>query len=295
MFNEFQLAAIISKKNQSELLQIPLAPELRASLSDEWKSQYDTFVTEIEEIIFEPGFQPGSDERFRILGYELPDWLATEDCTSIPDLEEVRNNEAQMNRIKGIAAFVRNEHNEDLILFQNFIRSQVIQPKLSLSWDLGTFRRIAHPGLMLGKKLSAVYQLSEQKLLFHSFYNVNIFLPLSEYFRPASEEDIRRILRHDLFLPEDVDASATNPSQWFRTRFAMLERSGILDEYTAIDIELRATECKIPIQLSEDKSQIIFPSGKPAAKKLLQFLNEERFVGPVTGTLFETNSKKEID
>ena len=289
MFKEFQLAAIVKKKNQSDLLQIPLFPELRTTLAGEWKGQYDTFANEIEEIDFEPGYKPEPSERFCIQGYELPDWLATEDYTSISDLEDVRNNESQMNSIKGITAFARTECNEDLILFQRFMRSQVIRPSRTLFWDRNTFRRIADPGLTLGKKLSAVYQMAEQKLLFSSFYNVNTFLPLSEYFRPASEEDIRRILSHNLFIPEDIEASATNPSQWFRTQFAMLERSGILDAYTAIYLEQHS---KIPIQLSEDKQRIVFPSSKPAAKKLLQFLNENIFPGPITDELFETNSKK---
>ena len=294
MFKEFQLAAISKENDQFALLQIRVNKKLHNDLANKWKLQYDSFIDQIEKIDYQPDYKLEQHERFYIQGYELPDWLATENYSSISDLQAVSDNELQMSRIKGVAAFVRNDSNDNLILFQRFYPSQVIRSNNNLFLDSGTFRRIDSSGLRLGGKLSAVYRSAEQKLLFQSYHNVNTFLPLSEYFRPASEADIRRILDHDLFLPEDLEASVMDfvNQQWFRTRFALLERSGILDDCTAINVELRAEACKIPIELSDDKEKIIFPSDKQEAKKLLQFLNQDVFRGPVTDELFETNSKK---
>ena len=152
-----------------------------------------------------------------------------------------------------------------------------------------------NPGFTLANYLSAVYQPSERKLLFRSFYNVDKFLPLSEYFRPASEEEIREILSHELFDPENLEESATNPSQLFRTKFALLKRSNVLDKFTAREIENRAKGFGVPIQLSEDNEKIVFPSKKSDALKLLRFLNEEFFRGAVTGIPYITNSKRKMD
>jgi hypothetical protein len=48
----------------------------------------------------------------------------------------------------------------------------------------------------------------------------------------------------------------------------------------------------IEIDSSTGEDRIIFPSEKAPAKKLLQFLNEEIYIGAITDTLYETNSKR---
>ena len=295
MFNNFHLAAIIPKRTYTDLLQIPLSGKLQRKLSENWQSQYNAFVNEIQEIKFEPGYKPEDHERFCEFDYKLPEWLAKENSLTVSSLGRIDNSEIQMNRIKGTVAFARNERDEELMMFQNFRRSQIIKTGLSGILSGDTYTNIEHPGLMLGDKLSAVYQSAGRKLLFHSFFNVNIFLPLSEHFRPASEKDIQRILNHERLDPEDPNALATDPSRWFRTRFAMLERSNVLDRFTALDIRWRSKEYDVPIQLSEDKEKVIFPSDRSDAKKLLQFLNDEIFRGPVTGDLYETNSKRKVN
>ena len=294
MLRNFHLTVIIRKRTQTDLLQIPLSDELQHALSRDWHCQYDAFVNDIRELPFESGYKPEDHERFCELEYKLPEWLEEESSLTISSLGKIDNSETQMKGIKGIVAFARNESDEELIMFQNFRSYQIIGRRRTVILSGATYTNIEKPGLILGDKLSAVYQSTERKLLFDNFYNTNLFLPLSEYFKPASEKDIRRILSHEKLDPEDSGVLATNPNQWFRTRFAMLERSGVLDQYTARDIQSRSVGYNVSIQLSADEKKIVFPSDKSAAKRLLQFLNEEIFRGAVTGGLFETNSKKEI-
>ena len=295
MLNNFHLAAITRKRTQKDVLQIPLSDELQGNLSENFWSQYKTFVDGIEEIDFDPIYQPEEHERFCVYEYELPNWLVEKNSRTISFLEKVPHDETQMHIIKATAAFAQNERDEELILFQNFTPSQVIHTGLTLIRDEITYTRMRHPGLVIGKKLSAVYHTVERKLLFHSFYNVNIFLSLSDYFKEASEQDIREILSHKRLAPENVDALAIDANQWFKKRFAILKRSGILDKLTPLDIRWRSKEYGVLIQLSEDNEKIVFPSDKSAAKKLLQFLNDEIFRGSATGDLYETNSKKKVD
>ena len=295
MLINFHLAAIVPKKTQIDLLQIPLSDELQGRFAENWQSQYDTFFDEIQEINFDPGYKPEDHERFCVLDYELPEWLAKETSIDASSLDKIDKSERQMDRIRGIMALAQNEHEEELMLFQNFRRYQIIKPGLSAVLGDNTYTKIEHPGLMLGEKLSAVYHSIGRKLLFHSFHNVNMFLPLSDHFRPASEDEIREILSHELFAAEELDVLAKDPSQWFRTRFALLKHSGILNEVTALKIETRSKGYDVPIQLSEDNEKIVFPSNKSDAKKLLQFLNEEIFRGAVTDELYKTNSKTKMN
>ena len=70
----------------------------------------------------------------------------------------------------------------------------------------------------------------------------------------------------------------------------MLRDSEVLDRYTAHEIADHAQGYELDIQVLGN--QIVFPAERAAAKRLLQFLNEERFRGAITDTLYETNSKR---
>lgn len=293
MLNNFQLTATIKQGNQQSLVRIPLHQDLQRTLAEKWQNQLSAFVDNAQEIDFNAGYQPEQHERFCLQDHELPDWLGNESSQTIQNLPPINNNEALVDSIKAIVAFARNDVDAEVMLFQNFTRSHVIQPGSFLFLQNNTYESTERPGLSLESKLSAVYLPANRKLLFHNFRTVNTFLPLAELYEDASEELVREVLAHDLLAPTDVNALATETSQWFRKRFSMLKDSGVLDQYTAAQISERSHGYDIEIEVADSK--IVFPADKPAAKKLLQFLNEELFRGPITETLYETNSKREAD
>lgn len=293
MLENFQLAAIIKEGRHDRLLRIPLHQGLQDDLAEIWESQFDAFLDDVQEIEFNPGYQPEEHELFRLPEYELPDWLAHENSQSVADLDAITDREDLLQAIKGIVAFARHDEGEEVILFQNFSRSHVIRPGRFLFLQNDTYEMARGPGLTLNSKLSAVYWVEDGTLHFHNFRTVNTFLPLADFYEEASEQEIREVLAHDLLSPEDPNALASGANQWFRKRFAMLRDSGILDQYTAQQIADHSEGYEVDIQTNGGR--IVFPAEKHAAKKLLQFLNEELFRGPITETLYETNSKREAD
>lgn len=293
MLENFQLAVLVKQVGQSRLLRVPLHQALQQSLAETWETQYGAFVNDVLEIGFNAGYQPEEHERFCLQDYELPEWLANENSQSVPDLDPINHNEALIDTIKGVVAFARNEDGNELILFQNFSRSHVIHPGRFLFLQNNTYGTTQRPGLTLDGRLSAVYLAADDKLLFQNFRTVNTFLPLATFYEEASEQEIREVLEHDLLASEDVDALSTNANQWFRKRFAMLRDSGVLDQYTAGQIQQRSNGYDVDIRTAQGK--IVFPADRREAKKLLQFLNEELFRGAITETLYETNSKREAD
>ena len=291
MLENFQLVAIVRQGGNTRLLRIPLHQGLQDELATTWTEQYDAFMATEDEIDFDAGYQPEEDERFRLSNYDLPDWLSEEDSQSVLALSAITNDDALLDAAKAIVAFARNDNGEELILFQNFNRSHVIRPGRFLFLQNNTYETTQRAGLTLDSKLSAVYTPTDGKLLFHNFRIVNTFLPLADFYQEASEQQIREVLGHRLLAPEDADVLATDANQWFRKRFAMLRDSGILDNYSAKTLQARSKGYDVSIQIS--KGKIVFPAEKVAAKKLLQFLNEELFRGAISDTLFETNSKRE--
>ncbi len=293
MLENFQLAAIVRQAGHTRLLRIPLHQALQAQLAEAWWTQYKAFVNNVDEIEFNAGYTPEAHERFRLSDYQPPDWLSKEDSQSAGDLDAITNDDALLDATRGLVAFARDDDGAEVVLFQNFSRSHVIRPGRFLFLQNNTYETTERPGLTLDTKLSAVYHPADQRLLFHSFRTVNTFLPLAEFYEEASEQQIREILGHKLLAAEDADALAVDSNQWFRKRFAMLRDSGVLENYSAKQIQARSKGYDVEVRVS--KGAIVVPAERVAAKKLLQFLNEELFRGAITETLYETNSKREAD
>lgn len=293
MFRDFQLAAIVGKGANVRLLRVPMHQALQETLAESWWVQYEAFLRDTQEIDFDAGYHAEEHERFRLEGYELPGYLAEQDRASIAELDAITNDDQSLDITRGLLAFVRSDEGEELLLFQNFSRSHVIRPGRFLFLQNHTYETTQRPGLTLADKLSAVFLPDEQKLLFHNFRTVNSFLPLAEFYSEASEQQIREVLEHDIFEPEDAGALAVDAPQWFRKRFAMLRDSGVLDTYSADQIRERSAGYEVTVTVQN--GSIFFPAERPEAKKLLQFLNEELFRGAITETLYETNSKREAD
>lgn len=293
MLDNFQLAAITRIDGRMCLRRIPLHQKLQDALAESWQEQYEAFFADIQEIGFNAGYQPEEHERFYLTDFVLPDCMAGETSQSVADLDEIGKDEAALDAVKGMVAFARDGQGQEVLLFQNFSRAHVIRPGTFLLLRNHTYEASENPGLTLDKKLSAVYLPSPGKLFFQSFRTVNTFLPLADFYEEASEQEIQKVLAHERLAPVNAVVTATESNQWFRKRFAMLRDSGVLDKYTAAQIKKRSNGYDVEIQIKQGK--IVFPAEKPAAKKLLQFLNEELFRGAITETLYETNSKREAD
>ena len=293
MLRNFHLAAITKVRSQIHLLQIPLHQKLGRDLATSWKAQHDTFVDNVEEVDFSAGYNLEEHQRFRLSDYEAPEWLARENSQTIEHLDPIAKDDRLIEEIKGTVAMARDIHGEEIALFQNFTKSKVIKPGTFLFLKGSTYRSIEHPGLTLGGALSAAYYPERRKLLFNNFRSVNTFLPLADLYQEASEQEIKEVLCHPILVPEDLETTTTSADQWFRKRFAMLKDSGILDSYSVVEIQSQSLKHGVAIDILNGR--IVFPAAKAEAKKVLQFLNEELYHGPITQTLYETNSKKKAE
>lgn len=293
MLDNVHLVAVTRIGQDTNLLHIPLHQSLQRQLADELTAQRDAFSEGMEEVAFDAGYTPDEHERFRLENYDSPSWLVDTTSRTVARLESVSNDEDNVERIKGIAVFAIEEEGHEVVLFQNFSRSHVIKPGRFLFLQNNTYESSTRPGLTLDSKLAAILWPADGKLLFRNFRITNTFLPLTDFYEEASEHQIREVLNHEMIVAEDVDALVAGANQWFRKRFAMLRDSKILDDYSVSEIVEHSQGYEVHIQVDDDR--IVFPAEKLAAKRLLQFLNEEIFRGAISEKLFETNSKREAD
>ena len=292
MINDFHLVMVVRNPKRTMLLRIPRHQGLQDQLKESWISDFELMVYELDQIDFRAGYNLKNHQCFRFMSFDLPSWISKHNSITVMSIPEIGRSLETYYSIQGTLAFTKNELGEELILFQNFSRSRVIDPGRFVHIQGETHRINEHHGILLDQKLSAVSLPQERKLLFRNFRAVNSYLPVFEFYRKASEREIRELLNHGILAAENPNTWATEANQWFRTRLLQLKDSGILDRYTAMELKNRSEGFNVPIQVVNDK--LVLPSDRVSAKKILQFLNEEIFKGAVTNTLYESISKNPI-
>ncbi len=297
MLENLHLVALLKERNQLTLRRIPLVGELQATLTEQWQDQLDEFLREAEEVHFDPGYTPEAHERFSLQAFVLPEVVAAESSGSVRLLDPINMQGAEPFLIRAILGFARQGDGSEIVLAQSFSKSHIIRPGQFLFLTRDTFETSNAPALSLRDHLTAVYYPAEQKLLFKNYRATNAIFSLVDFYKEATEEDIKAILSHDKLAPVDADALAKGASQWFCKRFALLKDSEVLEQYAVAQIVQHSNGYDLDIQIDNATGQdrIVFPAEKAPAKKLLQFLNEELFRGSITERLFETNSKRIAD
>ena len=292
MLQDFSIMAIIEQQGQTELKRFPLSDDLSKLIPSQWWRHYQKFITEKDEKEFIPSYTPDEHECARIRPYkDLPDCLKRTNSGNTEDIEEILINDIPSNSIKGLVAFAH-YNNYELMLFQNVAARQIIRPGGILHSPLepNIYGSIQGKAIGLENKIRAIYFPEEKKLLFDSYHIVKTFLPLSGVYDEASDQEIIKILDHDLFECVDSRMVAGIATSSIRRNFTQFKKSGRLNSFHVTDIEQGASEHNFDIQICNGK--IVFPTDKNQIIDLLNFLNEKIFRSAITQELSQTNSMR---
>src|SRR5688572_26423959 len=71
VLEDFQLGAIAGQ----HLYRIPMHRGLQNTLANTWQAQLNTFLAEVDEVDFDPGYNPDPHELFRLARFDLPAFL----------------------------------------------------------------------------------------------------------------------------------------------------------------------------------------------------------------------------
>lgn len=293
MLTSFHLGAIAKRGNSFSIRRVPLAQNIQTELQQEWSSQYNSFSQRSTDVEFSLGYGLEDDQVFLLEDFPAPPWLLHPTTVEFPDINKLETGASSLREVRGLAGFTSHSEHGPLILFQNFTASRVIRPRSYLILTSDTFSSTDNSVIRLDTQLSAVYRMSTRQLRMLNYRVVNTFLPLDENFREATANEIRQVLQHPSLRTSDADKWASEDSQWFRKRFAMLKTSTVLDDYSVEVLRERGGVHSVDVDVVDGR--IEFPDDKPSAKKLLQLLTEELFLGAISGDLYETNSKKKAD
>ncbi len=252
-----------------------------------------TKLTEKQPKTFTGSYSPLDDETLCIQNFVLSDDLK-EAFRNPVMVESFFPNKTDMQDIKAVCiGYCENTGNDEKLIggFQKFRKDQYIaKDKIRLLFDKTTFKQDRRIGIAISDYIDCLYD--GVNLIFNSYYYARQIFDLSEYYRTASNVDIDNFISSEIMEFGNVgEAFKLSANSWTRRKIALINDSGVLTQYKAIDIKNLAKK-QSNIDITVQNKKIVFPTDTNEIKILLSFLDEEAYQGPFSKETFLSNSKR---
>lgn len=233
----------------------------------------------IEEILFDGNFNI-QDEEILFVEMGLPTNIL--EASSNPIGLQVLNLETD-----DIKALFWVENN--IYYFQNFDKRKLLQNKNVIFWDNTTFDKLTNNALIVDNIVNVIYKAD--KLYFKSYVNANKIFSLIAFFEEASNEVIDEFAGNGT-ITIDSEWLKEHGNTIIKKQITLIQKSNVLLNANPKKIKNSANKFNLTIELIDGK--LILPNDKQQCKDILSFLNEQYYIGLITGNKFRTNSKREV-
>ena len=282
------LLALCGEKHELSVKEVPLSASAHEAVTAAFASQ---------EVTFRDGEERPFDQNWLNEGDEIA-------TTSIPASVEVFDqiklstdttlgpvDRGDVEEIRGLA-IVPEDGGMERILVQLFAATQSLsRPWLvSLFFDQGTYTRLEAPGFRLGDKLVCIVE--DGAIKFRSLHNLGHVIDTSAIFSAATDREVTVFADRysNLFEVSDVNGFVYGANRNARKYMASLASSGVLQNHTVVTLEEASRRTGLRIEVRNGK--IVMPSRGGEITELMRFLNDGRYVGPISGKAFITNSRR---
>lgn len=295
MFNQGSTVYLLaSKKNQFKVYRLNCDNTVKSLFIEVFNTSLKENISEYEEISFRLGYQLNEDEIWKIENFNLPTEitfaLENPDAIELYSPADETGITADGYYIKSIfmGELVNDKH---FIKFQRFEKSQVLKRKKpAIIYKNNMFVKNEDFCLSIPESLDAIYY--DNIFKFNNYTNANKVLPLGEYYRVATQEEVNNFKNLEIFSIEnegsfDKYTSAHN----VRGQIAKILDSEVLSQHSAHQLKEIATSYNINIDIQDDK--IVIPTEKKDIKYFLTFLSEKIYKGPLSGKTLISSSTRE--
>ena len=286
------LFALVLVDDAPEVRRVRLNADLQNRITELLGHQQQAFFNGIEdEVIFNGDWKPDSNEVLvleELAEIELMSTAITSNATSYDALNLSRLDDEP---IKALFSGYASGGNVT-VQVQRFTSAQLLVrnqiPVLGLQTG-NTFTEITEPMFTLGRSLVAVIQNGQLK--FKSFSNLRTVFDLTGAYKEATDSDLASFAGHALLACDDIDNFKSNADSSVRKMVHAISQTDVLNQHGLQKIT-DVAEGFSQVNITVSDGQIQIPADKKELKTLLQFLLENIFEGPLSGTQFRTNSKK---
>lgn len=234
---------------------------------------------DVEEILFDGNFNI-QDEEILYVELELPSNVI--ESASNPIGFDILN--LTTDDIKTLF-WVEN----NIYYFQNFDKRKLLQNKNVIYWDANTFNKLNNNALIVDNIINAIHK--DNKFYFKSYANANKIFSLLAFFEEASNEVIDDFSTTDKLIV-DADWLKENGNTIIKKQITLIQKSDVLANANPKKIKKSADKFNLSIDIVDGK--LVLPNDKKLCKDILSFLNEQYYIGLITGKKFRTNSKRDV-
>jgi DNA-binding IclR family transcriptional regulator len=161
-------------------------------------------------------------------------------------------------------------------LVQPFTAQQLLERKFALLQQQNVFQRLTEPAFTMASDLACI--IEDGLIKFKSQQKLRAIINLVEIYRAATDSE--------------VETFAAQTNQTSRKLIHAVLKDGVLDHYQPTVIQQSASATGLDVALQAGK--LAMPDDPAGTKALLQFLNESRYNGPLSGQAFVTHSQRRV-
>lgn len=285
--------ALIKDSNGScQIKRLRVNQPLQAELIQIFEDQHVLFERDVDtEVVFNGDWKPDANEVLTI--NDIPESVMMKDAinanaSSFPDV--VIANFAN-EPIKAIFTGLTT-NGETKVFVQKFSSRQALSlsqlPLIKMQTG-NTFVKTTDDIFTIDNKLVAI--IEDNKTKFKSFHNARMVFDLSNFYKEATDDDLKNMAQHASLGISDLTTFIAEADSQVRKMSHAIQSLGILDSYTVTQISTAAANFPgVPVVVNNGK--ITLPSDKKDLKEVLHFLLEDIYKGPLSGSNYQTNSKR---
>lgn len=254
---------------------------------------HDLIPADVELVKFDPGYTASDGEVLYIPEFEpsAEVWEAVANPLACAPLK------LDVAEVEGIRAILTGGAGRNKwISAQVFDRRRVLsRTSFSIILANETFRRLTEPGLVLDSSLAA--HLGDKRLYFKSYQVAKRVFDLSDYYREATDKDLKRFAKMDGVVPANGEAFQKAADTWVRHKIASIMDSKVLRTAKpgAIARAAKGFGLTINVRRVNGAEALVLPTEKAELKSLLRFLDEDYYSSPLTSNKFISNSKRRLE
>jgi hypothetical protein len=293
MFKNCPIMILLAGPCEFEVCKLETDSKTQTSICDNFSLAIDEMIKYRSAISFDGNYKPINDEYLVIDNFILNDSI--KDSIRKPiGVESFAKNNNSYPQIKAIFVGKREDDGKCEIFkiaFQRLRKDQFLFAKgINLFLKEDTFTQETAFGINLTDVVDCFY--TEGKLQFRSFYFARQIFDLSEYYRSATDQEVLNFTKHEKLLIQDIQSFQEMANTWIRRKIAIINDTGVLDNYSSDVIQSLAD--KEGIKISVENNQIVIPNDRETLKVILGFLDEEAYRGPFSQETYLANSKRKI-
>lgn len=283
--------ATVGRGNGQQIFRVAVDQALQADLTQQFEEHARVLMDpNLVVVPFErENFTPDETEVLELNPFDLPQAIydPLQNVLGCPVLPTDDDTIASISVIFGYDAFAQR------LVFQVVQKAQRLTRRaLALHLSGQTFSRLRSPGLILGQTCHAVFDANA--LRFKSLYWLKQIFDIANFYRAATEADVDQFVQLPSVAVNDIAKLKAVAGPWARTRIAFILDSGVLARNAPAQLATLAQTFGVTIRVVQNngQDQLEIPDDSRELRSVLKFLEEEFYVGPITGVPYEANSKR---